>query len=1070
MKNDFLQIFNNQISILNNKKKKNKYYENIKNQLLLSLLYPDLYEIEDSLKIIQLYFEYGNKEIYDKYFVKQIVKFNNEKIKDEYIELMKILFSHININFDIQDIISENKQLFKELEVKVGNTNSNLENVNNKITSFFDINLQNSIICLKRDLLLTDLSIFFNNIYFNDKYFYFLFLSFNENHIKSMKNSNNSEIYNTEFYIPFPSKIKNFSNSNLFIPKIFLTCDTKYFESPTFSIGHPYFQIEKLKKLKPLISHYLPTNNNGLLFYGDNFYYPNEIILICDCELITNKDIFFGTLKLTKQYCIFLSKNNFDEYDNNIEYIFSNEKQDLSTRDKQVIIKYNEIEEIFMRRFLFMYQALEIFLLNGKSYFFNFFKIEKANKFIDNIKYIKELNKLNFLIVENPIEHLEKEKIKLKWYEREIDTFQFLLYVNKYGGRSYNDLNQYPIIPWIVLKFFPKNDIYHYKYRDLIFPISIQNENQKEVAKNKFISSKEDSDFQFHFNLHYSNSSYVILYLVRLSPFTEGQIKLQKQCFDDPNRQIISFDSLINLLLIGKDNRELIPDLFISFEYFYNLNYNFFGIKISDDQLVNNISIPYSFNSPAEFVYYMKYLYINDQQIKETINEWIDNIFGINQYDNKPKLEYFNTFNPYSYGQYNKFMSIINNKDLNEDEKKNSISIRKISCLSFGQTPEQIFKKTTKYQYKENEKEKIIDPIIDNLLIISNFKKTVNISKNEVINFWLVKNENELFYFLIRDNSKLNNNYSISVWEFKKKFKFLYSINISSIKLFRKKVEEKLQNEENIFYIYKLNPKFIMFEILNCQYFFVGRNDDNSLKIYTFNEKLKTFPKKIKINSFISTLYKINENTFISGHLNGRIMEWEINNNLDLTIKRDIFAHNDTMICAINYINKHNIIATSAEDGNIYIRKYYNFELLTIIKLNKNEYANDILFSNYDMYYILKFNKNNMKFNFDIYSINGINVIQKNCDLYIQNFYCIDNGKIVFTLKSNNNVFYYCLLGDIINIYKIGNDKINNFIYYEKNYIFYIISENGDLIRFEENELTFLLNEIKRNTNKNLIT
>jgi WD40 repeat protein len=263
-----------------------------------------------------------------------------------------------------------------------------------------------------------------------------------------------------------------------------------------------------------------------------------------------------------------------------------------------------------------------------------------------------------------------------------------------------------------------------------------------------------------------------------------------------------------------------------------------------------------------------------------------------------------------------------------------------------------------------------------------------------------------------------------------------------------------------------------MFEILNCQYFFVGRNDDNSLRIYSFDEKQKgitNFPKKIKIDSFISTLYKINENNFISGHLNGRIMEWEINNNLQLTIKRDIFAHNDTMICAINYINKHNILATSAEDGNIYIRKHYNFELLTIIKLNKNEYANEILSSNYDMYYILKFNKNNMKFNFDIYSINGINVIQKNCDLYIQNFYCINNGKIIFTIKSNNNVFYYCLFGDIIKEYKIGNDKINNLLYYENNNLFYILSESGDLIRFEENELTFVLKEIKRKRNKKYI-
>ena len=150
---------------------------------------------------------------------------------------MKLLFSNNDIKFDIHDIIAENEELFKELDLKLENNNLKLENVNNKITSFFDINIYNSIICLKRDLLLTDLSIFFNNIYFNDKYFYFLFLSFNENYIK-YENSNNSQIYNNEFHIQFPSKIKNFSNSNLFIPKIFLTYDTKFFESPTFHIGH----------------------------------------------------------------------------------------------------------------------------------------------------------------------------------------------------------------------------------------------------------------------------------------------------------------------------------------------------------------------------------------------------------------------------------------------------------------------------------------------------------------------------------------------------------------------------------------------------------------------------------------------------------------------------------------------------------------------------------------------------------------------------------------------------------------------------------------------------------------
>ena len=62
--------------------------------------------------------------------------------------------------------------------------------------------------------------------------------------------------------------------------------------------------------------------------------------------------------------------------------------------------------------------------------------------------------------------------------------------------------------------------------------------------------------------------------MVRLSPFTDYQIKLQKYKFDSPDRQFSSYDELISVLLNNNDNRELIPDLFYTFEYFYNLNYN----------------------------------------------------------------------------------------------------------------------------------------------------------------------------------------------------------------------------------------------------------------------------------------------------------------------------------------------------------------------------------------------------------------------------------------------------------------------------------------------------------------
>jgi hypothetical protein len=37
-----------------------------------------------------------------------------------------------------------------------------------------------------------------------------------------------------------------------------------------------------------------------------------------------------------------------------------------------------------------------------------------------------------------------------KWANGEISNFDYLMTVNKYAGRSFNDLNQYYVFPWIL--------------------------------------------------------------------------------------------------------------------------------------------------------------------------------------------------------------------------------------------------------------------------------------------------------------------------------------------------------------------------------------------------------------------------------------------------------------------------------------------------------------------------------------------------------------------------------------------------------------------------------------------
>jgi hypothetical protein len=52
-----------------------------------------------------------------------------------------------------------------------------------------------------------------------------------------------------------------------------------------------------------------------------------------------------------------------------------------------------------------------------------------------------------------------------KWFKYRMTTFEYLMKLNKIGGRSYKDLTQYPVVPWIL------NDGEMGRYRDLTKPM-----------------------------------------------------------------------------------------------------------------------------------------------------------------------------------------------------------------------------------------------------------------------------------------------------------------------------------------------------------------------------------------------------------------------------------------------------------------------------------------------------------------------------------------------------------------------------------------------------------------------
>ena len=80
---------------------------------------------------------------------------------------------------------------------------------------------------------------------------------------------------------------------------------------------------------------------------------------------------------------------------------------------------------------------------------------------------------------------IEEENMTLQWQNGLISNFQYLLYLNSAADRSFNDLSQYPVMPWIINDYTSSelnlSDIN--VYRDLSKPMGALNEERLQSLK-----------------------------------------------------------------------------------------------------------------------------------------------------------------------------------------------------------------------------------------------------------------------------------------------------------------------------------------------------------------------------------------------------------------------------------------------------------------------------------------------------------------------------------------------------------------------------------------------------------
>jgi len=116
-----------------------------------------------------------------------------------------------------------------------------------------------------------------------------------------------------------------------------------------------------------------------------------------------------------------------------------------------------------------------------------------------------------------------RSKITSNWVHGKMTNFDFLMHLNSFAGRSYNDLTQYPVFPWVLADYESDEiDLSNpLVYRDLSKPMGALGAARAEQFRERYDSLathffNKDDPPPFHYGTHYSCAAYVLNYLFRI--------------------------------------------------------------------------------------------------------------------------------------------------------------------------------------------------------------------------------------------------------------------------------------------------------------------------------------------------------------------------------------------------------------------------------------------------------------------------------------------------------------------------------------------------------------------------
>lgn len=404
------------------------------------------------------------------------------------------------------------------------------------------------------------------------------------------------------------------------------------------------------------------------------------VSLSTPAQLIAPSIVMKGTLSVTSFELYF----EVDEDDPNFKKIDS--KILAYTEGVHGKWLFTEIRAVFSRRYLLQNTALEIFMANRVAVMFNFPDQSTVKKVVHCLPRVGigtnfGLPQTRRISLATARQIFKASNMTQRWQHREISNFEYLMFLNTIAGRTYNDLNQYPVFPWVITNYeseeldltLPSN------FRDLSKPVGALNPKRAAFFAERYESWEDDQVPKFHYGTHYSTASFVLSWLLRIEPFTTSFLNFQGGKFDHADRAFSSVSrAWRNCQRDTSDIKELIPEFYYLPEMFVNMNNYNLGV-MDDGTVVSDVELPPWAKTPEEFVRISR-LALESEFVSCQLHQWIDLIFGYKQ-QGPEAVRALNVF------YYLTYEGAVNLSSITDPVLREAVEAQ---IRSFGQTPSQL--------------------------------------------------------------------------------------------------------------------------------------------------------------------------------------------------------------------------------------------------------------------------------------------------------------------------------------------------------------------------------------------